>query len=40
MSGNDALLACHQVTIVDPVWGRNTVLWPLLGHFGRANRVA
>ncbi|MFI8833583.1 DUF6919 domain-containing protein [Streptomyces afghaniensis] len=21
-----------QVTLIDPVWGRNTVLWPVLGE--------
>lgn len=25
-----ALVDAHQVTIVDPVWGRNDVLWPAL----------
>ncbi|MDX2576715.1 hypothetical protein PV332_14675 [Streptomyces scabiei] len=25
--------AAWQVTLIDPVWGRNTVLWPLLGRF-------
>ena len=31
----DALHNAHQVTIVDPEWGRNTVLWRLLVRFAR-----
>lgn len=36
----EALLACHQVTIVDRVWGRNTVLWRTLSDFSRGQRAA
>jgi hypothetical protein len=25
-----AVLAAEQVTVVDPAWGRNTLLWSLL----------
>lgn len=29
-SAVDALAECWQVTLVDPVWGRDTLLWPVL----------
>jgi hypothetical protein len=29
----EALCAAWQVTIIDPEWGRNDVLWPALGSF-------
>lgn len=28
----DALVAAWQVTVIDPVWGRNDVLWPVLAN--------
>jgi Domain of unknown function (DUF6919) len=31
----DAVCGAWQVTIVDPVWGRNDVLWPALDRFVR-----
>lgn len=30
--------AAWQVTLIDPDWGRNTVLWPLLSRFSEAWR--
>lgn len=30
-----AVCAAWQVTLVDPVWGRDDVLWPLLDRFAR-----
>ena len=27
-----AMCDAWQVTIIDPEWGRNDVLWPMLGH--------
>lgn len=30
--------AAWQVTLIDPEWGRNTVLWPLLSRFTDASR--
>ncbi len=29
----EALCAAWQVTIIDPEWGRNDVLWPVLESF-------
>jgi hypothetical protein len=29
-----ALCRAWQVTLIDPEWGRNDVLWPALGAFG------
>lgn len=29
------ILAAHQVTVVDPVWGRDNVLWPVLAEATR-----
>lgn len=31
----DDLFAAWQVTLIDPVWGRNDVLWPVLEAFSR-----
>jgi hypothetical protein len=28
-----AMCDAWQVTIIDPEWGRNDVLWPMLGEF-------
>lgn len=33
-----ALQAAWQVTIIDPEWGRNTVLWSALAAFASAAR--
>ena len=33
------LLAAWQVTLIDPVWGRNDVLWPVLEAFARSGRT-
>ena len=33
-----ALLAAWQVTIIDPEWGRNDVLWPVLEAFTASAR--
>jgi hypothetical protein len=32
-SAVDALFAAWQVTLIDPVWGRNDTLWPVLQRF-------
>jgi hypothetical protein len=34
----EALLAARQVSLIDPVWGRNSVLWPLLTKFAKQTR--
>ncbi len=31
----DALCDAWQVTLIDPEWGRNSVLWPMLAGFAR-----
>lgn len=30
-----ALINARQICLIDPVWGRNTVLWPLLARFAK-----
>ncbi len=34
-AAQDALCDAWQVTIIDPEWGRNTVLWPMLDRYAK-----
>lgn len=36
----DAIRRSHQVSLIDPVWGRNTVLWPLLDDINHTRSAA